>query len=377
MENVNSIRCGANMTDEMITVIDLIEMMADRLPLSLPPLRTAADIMNTEVKTLTLDHKVHAFCKFMEARNVRHAPVVDYPNGDKSSPVFIGIVSERDVLRLSLPRTEETDPVETDPKAVRQSLIQIVARDPKSVSPTASIPDVIETMLQNHVDIVPILDENRLAGIITTTDILRWTINLDKAFDVLLSASENDNLFDDLERTHAHAARTFHSFARITAGDAMTADVVSMTSADTLGRAKDMFQQHRFRHMPIVDAQGELVGIISDRDILRQLPFAGKRPPKDSGQFRGHLFKVDELSVSLQIPLERIMTRRVSSISADAKLSQAALTMRKQKISCLAVVHDDRKLCGIITVVDIMRSLLTLYETNQPNQTRQLAENLS
>ena len=135
------------MADEKISVIDLIEKMAEHMQLSLMPMRTAGDIMNTEVKTLTLDHTVEAFCRFMETYRVRHAPVVDYPDGDKSSPEFIGIVSERDVLRMGLPRTEEIDPVEIDPKAMRQLLTQIVARKPKSVSPTASIPDVIEIML--------------------------------------------------------------------------------------------------------------------------------------------------------------------------------------------------------------------------------------
>lgn len=358
------------MVDEKISVIDLIEKMAEHVQLSLIPMRTAGDIMNTEVKTLTLDHKVAAFCRFMENYRVRHAPVVDYPDGDKSSPEFIGIVSERDVLRMGLPRTEEIDPekidpVEIDPRAMRQLLTQIVARKPKSVSPTASIPEVIETMLVNHVDIVPVQDETGLVGIVTTTDMLQWTVNLGKAFEVLFDASENNNLFDDLKLTYADSARAFHSFAQITAGDAMTADVVSLGSDDVLGSAKDMLQQHKFRHMPIIDEQGVLVGIISDRDILKQLPFAGKRPPRDSNEFRSHLFKVDESSISLEMPLERIMTRKVSCISAEAKLSDAALTMRKQKISCLAVVEGDRKLCGIITVVDIMRSLLPLYEINE------------
>ena len=365
------------MADERINVIDLIEKMAGRVTLSLIPMRTAGDIMNTDVKTLTLDHTVKAFCAFMGNYRVRHAPVVDYPDGDKTSPEFIGIVSERDVLRLGLPRTEEIDPVEIDPRATRQLLTQIVARKPKSVSPTASIPEVIETMLDNHVDIVPVQDETGLAGIITTTDMLRWTVKLGETFEVLFHASENNNLFDDLELTYADAARAFHSFAGLIAGDAMTADVVSMGNADVLGSAKDMLQQHRFRHMPIVDEQGTLVGIISDRDILRQLPFAGKRPPRDSGEFRSHLFKVDKSSVSLEMPLERIMIRKVSCVLAEAKLSDAALAMRKQKISCLAVVEGDRKLCGIITVVDIMRSLLTLYEINEASPSREGAGDFS
>jgi CBS domain-containing protein len=365
------------MADESISVIDLIEKMAGRMSLSLLPMRTAGDIMNTKVKMLTLDHKVKAFCSFMENYRVRHAPVVDYPDGDKSSPEFIGIVSERDVLRLGLPRTEEIDPLEIDLRAMRQLLTQVVARKPKSVSPTASIPEVIETMLVNHVDIVPVQDETGLVGIITTTDILRRTVKLSEAFKVLLNASENNNLFDDLELTYADAARAFHSFAQITAGDAMTADVVSLGSTDVLGNAKNMLQQHRFRHMPIVDEQGVLVGIISDRDILRQLPFAGRRPPKDSGEFRSHLFKIDKWSISLKMPLEQIMTRQVSCILAEAKLSDAALAMRKQKIGCLAVVEGDRKLCGIITVVDIMRSLLPLYEVNEVSLSREGAGDFS
>ncbi len=370
------------MADERISVIDLIEKMAGRVPFSLMPMRTAGDIMNTEVKTLTLDDTVKVFCSFMETYGVRHAPVVDCPDGDEISPEFIGIVSERDVLRLGLPRREEIDPekidpVEIDPRAMHQLLTQIVARKPKSVSPSTSIPDVIEIMLQNHVDIVPVQDETGLAGIITTTDMLRWTVRLGEAFEVLFNASENNNLFDDLELTYANAARAFHSFAVITAGDVMTPDVVSLGSADVLGSAKDMLQRHRFRHIPIVDEQDVVVGIISDRDILRQLPFAGRRPPRDSREFRSHLFKVDKLSISLQMPLERTMTRKVSSVLAEAKLSDAALTMRRQKIGCLAVVEGDRKLCGIITVVDIMRSLLPLYEINEVSLSREGAGDFS
>ena len=71
------------------------------------------------------------------------------------------------------------------------------------------------------------------------------------------------------------------------------------------------------------------------------------------------------------------MTRKVSSVLAEAKLSDAALAMRKQKISCLAVVEGDRKLCGIITVVDIMRSLLPLYEINEVSLSREGAGDFS
>jgi acetoin utilization protein AcuB len=301
----------------------------------------------------------------MKTYHVRHAPVVDYPYGDKSAPEFIGIVSERDVLRLGLPHAEEVDPIEIDPRARRQLLTQIITRKPKSVSPTDAIPNVIETMLNNHVDLVPVLDETGLAGIITTTDILELTVKLSEACKMLLDASDTNFLLKDLELIHADATRVFDAFARMIAGDVMTPDVISLRSDDVLGSAKDILQQQRFRHMPIVDNQAELVGILSDRDILRHLPYAGRRPPRDTGEFRRHLFDVNESSMSLMRPLKQIMTCDVSCVLAEAALSDVARTMQNQKMSCLPVVEADRKLCGIITVVDIMRSLLPLYETHE------------
>jgi len=353
------------MADERICVIDLIDKVAEHMPLSLMPMRTAGDIMTAEVKTLTLDHTVGAFCRFMKTHQVRHVPVVDYPYGNKSSPEFIGIISERDVLRQSSPWTEKANSTEIDPRARRQLLAQIIARKPKSVSAAESIADVIETMLKNHVDLVPVLDETVLAGLITTADILELTVRLCEAFKMLVNASEQDNSLNNLELIDSHAKQVFDSFAGMSAGDVMTTDVISLRNDDVLGGAKDILQQHRFRHMPIIDKQAELVGIISDRDILRHLPFAGKRPPRDTGEFRSHLFEISESSISLMIPLRQIMTCQVSCVSAETELSDVARTMRTQKISCLPVVTSDRKLCGIITVVDIMHSLLPLYETNE------------
>jgi CBS domain-containing protein len=353
------------MADERICAIELIGKMAERMPLSLMSMGTAGDIMTAEVKTLTLDHTVEAFRRFMKTYHVRHAPVVDYPNGDKSSPEFIGIISERDVLRQGLPWTGKVDPIDIDPRARRQLLTQIVTRQLKSVSATDSIPDVIETMLRGHVDLVPVVNGTALTGFITTADMLGLTVRLGEAFKMLFSESEDYDLFSDLRQLYADATRVFDSFAEKKAGDVMTTDVISLRSDDVLGSAKDILQQHEFRHMPIVDKQADIVGIVSDRDILRHLPFAGKRPPRDTGEFRNHLFEINESSVNLMIPLKQIMTCRVSCVSAEAELSDVAQTMRNQRISCLPVVEANRKLCGIITVTDIMRSLLPLYTTDE------------
>ena len=136
----------------------------------------AEDIMNTDFKTLTMDHSVGACLRFMKANKVRHALVIDPPNESYDSPLFIGVVSQRDVLRLNrqMDRHEDAKDAEVNPKALRQKIGQVVARNPKSADLETPIPEVITMMIDNHIDIVPVLSGSTLMGIITTTDILMF-----------------------------------------------------------------------------------------------------------------------------------------------------------------------------------------------------------
>jgi len=91
------------MESKQLTLIDVIEGMCTEKDACLKPIRVAKDIMNVDVKTLTLDHTVNQCIKFMENRRVRHVPIVDVPYEKEKKPYFIGIVSQRDVLRINAP----------------------------------------------------------------------------------------------------------------------------------------------------------------------------------------------------------------------------------------------------------------------------------
>ncbi len=132
------------MENEQFKLIDVIEEMClsragsakrgttgSEKDVSLKPMRVAQDIMNTDVKTLTLDHTVKHCLKYMEAHRIRHIAVVDLPNKGEKKPYFIGIVSQRDVLRLSARDAEETGKQKIDQRALRQLLVNIVARKPQ------------------------------------------------------------------------------------------------------------------------------------------------------------------------------------------------------------------------------------------------------
>ncbi|GAF85715.1 unnamed protein product, partial [marine sediment metagenome] len=102
------------MENGQLKLIDVIEKMCLSRPgsskrattgtekgVSFQPMRVARDIMNADVKTLTLDHTVKQCVQFMEGRRVRHVPIVDFPDEGEKKPYFIGVVSQRDMLRLN------------------------------------------------------------------------------------------------------------------------------------------------------------------------------------------------------------------------------------------------------------------------------------
>jgi CBS domain-containing protein len=81
-------------------LIDVIEEISSNKNIHLRPMRIASDIMNKNIKTLTLDHTVKQCLKFMKSHKVRHVPIVDLPYEEEREqgqhkPYFIGIVSER------------------------------------------------------------------------------------------------------------------------------------------------------------------------------------------------------------------------------------------------------------------------------------------
>jgi len=338
------------------------------------PMRLARDIMNTDVKTLTLDHTVKQCLQFMEGRRVRHVPIVDLPYEGEKKPHFIGVVSQRDMLRLNAPdadthasnrRAKETDKQKIDRRALRQLLVQIVARKPKSVSLQTPVQDAITVMISNHIDMVPVLDNGNLVGIITTTDLMKLFFRLDKVIHRVYPELKKGALPADMASESSAKAKILFSWVFRGVQEIMTEQVICLEPQDNLARAMEVMQNEEIRHVPIMDEQEKFVGLVSDRDILRNLPYAGRRPPLMPKSFREHLFATNSGPKSLQLPLEKVMARKVLHILPRCSVCEAADILHTKKISCLPVVDEQEKLRGIVTVTDLMRALLTAYESNE------------
>ncbi len=126
----------------------------------------------------------------------------------------------------------------------------------------------------------------------------------------------------------------------------MSTKVAVLTFDDNLMTVQGIFSSVKFRHLPIVDDNGAIIGIVSDRDCLRMAsPFFGT---------------INEQNRDKEIMTRKVgtvMTRNPVCATLETRVLDAIRMMNERKISCLPVVHrETRKLLGIITWKDIVRA---------------------
>jgi CBS domain-containing protein len=125
--------------------------------------------------------------------------------------------------------------------------------------------------------------------------------------------------------------------------DLMTANVVTLERNEALRTADDVMRLGRIRHLPIVDEDGSLVGIVSQRDLFH----SGLVRALGYGT-HAHGRALDSLS------LKEAMRTEVVTAIPDEPLVQAAKRMLERKIGCLVVV-DNQQVVGILTEADFVR----------------------
>jgi acetoin utilization protein AcuB len=350
-------------------LIDIIDDMCQTKDALSQMVRTVKDIMSYNVKTLTLDDTIQTCLEIMTENKIRHVPVLDITADNGKKPYFIGIVSQRDVFRQISPYLEKVGVADSDVKALSQLLVQIVTRNPKCASPETPIQQATKLMVENRVDSLPVLFDNELVGIITSTDVLRLFVKLN-AIGQLYPENVNTvptRRFVDLLVGNSEKAVWALSTTLSTVKDIMTEEVVSLHEHDNLDEVMKVMQKGRFRHVPIVDGQNKLVGIMSDRDVLRLLPFRKSQRKPQSEVFRAELFDVESKEPVLWQQLYRIMNRQVIHVQPNCSFHDAVKMLHDMKISCLPVTDDDKNLLGIATVTDVMRGLLAAYDLFEKN----------
>jgi acetoin utilization protein AcuB len=132
---------------------------------------------------------------------------------------------------------------------------------------------------------------------------------------------------------------------RLTAEQVMTSDPICVPVELTLPELVEIFHDRHFRHLLVTDAEGKLVGVISDRDVLRMMG-------------PGTAYK----EVLEGILAGEIMSTDMVTIGPSTTVTDAVALMIDHGISCLPVI-DEGRLLGILTNTDLHVLLQMLLQT--------------
>lgn len=129
----------------------------------------------------------------------------------------------------------------------------------------------------------------------------------------------------------------------------MTHEVVSITPGTSLLKSKSLLRDLNIRHLPVVDKDDHVVGLLYAEDIK------AFSPQQTTG-----LEVLELLDILDETPAKQIMQVAPPTINIDDTVENAALLMVEKRVGCLPVVNNDDKLVGIVTEWDIFKTFIDI-----------------
>lgn len=230
---------------------------------------------------------------------IRHLPVMRQGR-------LSGILSERDLLAY---RAKEIDWKDA---RVREAMHP----EPQVAHPEDSLTEAAGRMAAAHIGALPVVERGSLVGLVTTTDVLAGEVR---------------------------AAMAPRPPTSATARDAMTPAPVTIGALDTLVDAAERMAESGIRHLPVVDEFGEPIGMLSERDVMAAIGDPAR--PRTERSNIENLLVMDAMN---QPPI---------CVTEDEPLSALAHLFADGRLGALLVVDRGDRLIGMISYVDVLRSL--------------------
>ena len=131
----------------------------------------------------------------------------------------------------------------------------------------------------------------------------------------------------------------------MTVSQLMTRNPVTVSLDDTLGTVRDIFARRHFHHLLVVEVP-LLVGVVSDRDLLKALSPNLGRPSETSRDL-----------ATLSKRVHQIMTRELIVLKEEATVHAAIELFNAHRISCIPIVDAHHAPVGILSWRDILKAI--------------------
>ncbi|WP_405575722.1 CBS domain-containing protein [Streptomyces sp. NBC_01167] len=135
--------------------------------------------------------------------------------------------------------------------------------------------------------------------------------------------------------------------------DVMTQTVVSVGRQATFKEIVELLGQWRVSAVPVTEGEGQVVGVVSEADLLPKEEFRDSDPDRFT-----QLRRLPDMAKAGGVTAEELMTAPAVTVEAGATLAQAARTMADRKVKRLPVVDDRGRLQGIVSRADLLKVFL-------------------
>ena len=260
------------------------------------------NLMSEDLITIDKDQSLSDALKLLRKHNISRLPVTN-------NKELVGIISERDIAnKLGSSKYENMPPS-------RFHISSVMVKDVITVLETMQLGDVAELMLENGIGSVPVLDDDKMVGIVSKADFVTLAVGI---------------VFD-----------------KITVKEIMTKDVVAVSPSDRLIHARRQMLDAKVGRVPVIE-EDELKGIITSKDLMRAFI-----------DFRKSVPEKYQKSQIKEVLVEDVMSSNPSSVSKEMSITEVSKIMIETGFNGLPVVEDG-KVIGIVTQTDILRLIAKL-----------------
>jgi H+/Cl- antiporter ClcA/CBS domain-containing protein len=247
------------------------------------------------------------------------------------SPKFMGadILTEESLQALSERRGGWLPALPNVSGALAQrSVRSLMSPRPVAVRADTALGEMVELAVREGLRSLPVVNaDNRVIGIVTDNDLRRAGIVYNLSRLMRLRPEERASA---LETARGQTVRSV-----------MTESPLTIGQMATLEQAMEMLEANQLKRLPVVDAAGHLMGIITRSDILREIAASTERSSADG------VFDWD-------ITIEAAELEAASVVGAAAPLAQVIRAMREQGRKRVIVVDDAGRAVGIVTESDLL-----------------------
>ncbi len=273
------------------------------------------DFMTTDVVAVEIPGNRDDILKIMKRTGISGVPVL-------RGREIVGIVTRKDLLR----KPEETQ------------LGLLMSHDPITITRDATIREAAELMVKHRIRRLPVVEGKNIAGIISVADIV--------------AAISQMKIKKEIREFGSPAAFALWEETPLN----LVARIMAISGLDAI---------------PILDEEGTLTGIISERDLIRHSSIEDSVETSDFSNGTDddewtwesirdlHTMSYSVSKVKLPSkPVKLAMVKNVINVTMNAEVSECALKMRRARVDQLPIVNSEKKLVSMLYDRDLIRVML-------------------